>query len=61
MSLSDQIDSVMESIASLLSRYESLISPGSFGFNVNDVILITYADSFKIGDENGLQTLNKVL
>jgi len=54
------INSVMRDIALLVAKYQSIFSPENRGFNANDVILITYADSFKNGDENGLQTLHKV-
>ena len=56
----DQSKSVMISIAVLLSKYQSLFSPENHGFQVNDIILITYAESFKNVSESGLQTLNKV-
>jgi sucrose phosphorylase len=47
-------------IDSMVSHYKTQVISNNFNLNEKDVVLITYADSFKDEDETNFQTLKKV-
>jgi len=51
---------IVEEINKMLSHYKKQISHRKFDLSENDIVLISYADSFKDENEASLQTLKKV-
>ncbi|MCT4590098.1 MAG: sugar phosphorylase [Carboxylicivirga sp.] len=50
---------VMNKLDTIIHHYKSNITSEAFNLTANDVVLISYADSFKKSGEKSLKTLNK--